>query len=65
MNPGPTHGDVLNKSISILHHNIRSLRNKIQDIAGPLFGNNYRKMISDALDCSSKIISLGDHNVDF
>jgi len=33
MNPGPTHGDVLNKSISILHHNIRSLRNKIQDIA--------------------------------
>ena len=58
-------GDVLNKSISILHHNIRSLRNKIQDIAGPLFGNSYRKMISDALDCSSKIISLGDHNVDF
>ena len=37
MNPGPSHGDVLNKSISILHHNIRSLRNKIQDIAGPLF----------------------------
>ena len=33
MNPGPTHGDVLNKSISILHHNIRSLRNKIQYIA--------------------------------
>ena len=33
MNPGPTHGDVLNKYISILHHNIRSLRNKIQDIA--------------------------------
>ena len=33
MNPGPTHGDALNKSISILHHNIRSLRNKIQDIA--------------------------------
>jgi hypothetical protein len=33
MNPGPTHGDVLNKSISILHHNIRNLRNNIQDIA--------------------------------
>ena len=33
MNPGPTHGDVLNKYISILHHNIRSLRNKIQYIA--------------------------------
>ena len=33
MNPGPTHGDVFNQSISILLHNIRSLRNKIQDIA--------------------------------
>ena len=33
INPGPSHGDVLNKSISILHHNIRSLRNKIQYIA--------------------------------
>ena len=33
--------------------------------AGSLFWNSYRKMISDALDCSSKIISLGDHNVDF
>ena len=29
------------------------------------FVNSYRKMVSDALDCSSKIISLGDHNVDF
>jgi hypothetical protein len=33
--------------------------------AGPPFWNSYRKMISDALDCSSKIISLGDHNVEF
>jgi len=33
--------------------------------AGPLFWNSYRKMVSDALDCSSKIISLGDYNVDF
>ena len=33
--------------------------------AGSLFWNSYRKIISDALDCSSKIISLGDYNVDF
>jgi hypothetical protein len=33
--------------------------------AGSLFWNSYSKIISDALDCSSKIISLGDHNVDF
>jgi hypothetical protein len=28
-------------------------------------GNSYRTMVCDALDCSSKIISLGDYNVDF
>jgi hypothetical protein len=33
--------------------------------AGSLFWNSYSKIITDALDCSSKIISLGDHNVDF
>ena len=33
MNPGSTHGDVLNKSVCILHQNIRSVSNKIQDIA--------------------------------
>jgi hypothetical protein len=53
MNQGPTHGDVLNKSISILHHNIRSLRNKIQDIAN----------IADEFDIICFTEAHLDHNI--
>jgi hypothetical protein len=33
--------------------------------AGSLFWRNFSQMVSSALDYSSKIISLGDYNIDF
>jgi hypothetical protein len=33
--------------------------------AGSLFWRNFNQMVSSVLDYSSKIISLGDYNIDF